>query len=193
MTRTHKVGALPPPPLTPITFFEHPTATLLPNGRVLVAGGYSSHSRPTGEEIYDPETETWSYTSSLTRSRHYHSTTLLPDGNVLVAGGVDEGTDQITLPYNSTELYAPDPAAVLKPKISNASVSGKHLVVVGENFDVGAVILINGVEQRTKPFDERPQNVLIGKKSGKKLKAGDKIEVRNPNGLASEEFIFTGS
>jgi len=78
-------------------------------------------------------------------------------------------------------------------RINNATVSGKKLFVFGENFDAGAVILHNGVEQNTKNDPQNPQIALIGKKAGKKVKPGDKLQVRNANGTLSEEFTFTGS
>lgn len=75
--------------------------------------------------------------------------------------------------------------------ITNAFVYGKSLVVRGEKFEVGAVILLNGLEQRTKNEDHF-RNGLIGKKVGKTIKPGDKLQVRNPNGALSQEFTFTG-
>ena len=62
------------------------TATLLPNGKVLVAGGAAtvcSFQR----ELYDPATGTWTQTGDLNIARSYHTATLLPNGKVLVAGG----------------------------------------------------------------------------------------------------------
>ncbi|HET9530101.1 MAG TPA: kelch repeat-containing protein [Blastocatellia bacterium] len=149
--------------------------TLLPSGQVLVAGGRSA-------ELYDPATGKWNTTANLNTSRFGHTATLLPNGKVLVAGGAD----------NTAELYDPealDPA----PRIMNASVSGKKLIVTGENFDPGAVILLNGQEQKSKNDKQNPQTRLIGKKAGKKIKPGDKLQVRNPDGTLSEEFVFAGS
>jgi hypothetical protein len=83
--------------------------------------------------------------------------------------------------------------AVTPPKITMASVAGKKLIVVGENFNPDAVILINGEEQKTRNDDQNPGTRLIGKKAGKKIKPGDRLQVRNPDGPLSEEFIFTGS
>ena len=58
---------------------------------------------------------------------------------------------------------------------------------------MGAVILLNGEEEKTRNDDQNPSTRLIGKKAGKKIKAGDKLQVRNPDGTLSEEFSFTGS
>lgn len=76
--------------------------------------------------------------------------------------------------------------------ITSASVAGKKLFVSGENFDPGAVILLNGAVQITKHDAENPKTSLIGKKAGKKIQPGDKLQVRNPNGTISLEFVFSG-
>jgi hypothetical protein len=65
--------------------------------------------------------------------------------------------------------------------------------VVGENFNPDAVILINGEEQKTRNDDQNPQTTLIGKKAGKKIRPGDRVQVRSPDGALSEVFIFTGT
>ena len=64
------------------------TATLLPNGKVLVAGGYDGVNYLSSAELYDPASGTWSATGSLTTARKSHTATLLPNGKVLVAGGL---------------------------------------------------------------------------------------------------------
>ncbi|MDX2087205.1 MAG: Ig-like domain-containing protein [Kofleriaceae bacterium] len=66
------------------------TATLLPNGKVLVTGGFiTDHTQGSTAtaELYDPQTGTWSATGSMTTARAMHSATLLPNGMVLVVGG----------------------------------------------------------------------------------------------------------
>ena len=65
------------------------TATLLPNGKVLVAGGTPGSGSLSSAEMYDPETGTWTNTDSLNTARYNHTATLLPNGKVLVAGGFD--------------------------------------------------------------------------------------------------------
>ena len=64
------------------------TATLLPNGKVLVAGGYDTASGDlSSAELYDPATGNWSSAGSLGIARFLHTATLLPSGKVLVAAG----------------------------------------------------------------------------------------------------------
>jgi hypothetical protein len=60
------------------------TATLLPNGKVLVAGGGDENSTA---EVYDPATGAFSTTGGMEIGRSGHTATLLPNGSVLVAGG----------------------------------------------------------------------------------------------------------
>ncbi len=81
--------------------FSH-TATLLPNGKVLVAGGASSTGNMTLAELYDPNSGTWTPTGSMTVGRAGHTATLLPNGKVLVAGGLVGPTI-----LQSAELYDP--------------------------------------------------------------------------------------
>ena len=73
------------------------SATLLPNGKVLVAGGLGAAA---SVEFYDPATGAWTATGSMSTTRYLHTATLLPNGKVLVAGGADSGGF-----HSSAELY----------------------------------------------------------------------------------------
>src|SRR5215813_14009149 len=56
------------------------TATLLPNGKVLAAGGANGVVTLASTELYDPASGTWAATGSLNTARSSHTATLLPDG-----------------------------------------------------------------------------------------------------------------
>jgi hypothetical protein len=64
------------------------TATLLPSGKVLVAGGGNDDNLSLASaELHDPASGTWTAAGSLATARSFHTATLLPNGKVLVAGG----------------------------------------------------------------------------------------------------------
>jgi hypothetical protein len=92
------------------------TATLLQDGKVLVAGGAGaainldpssggeSSSAPIATaEIYDPGSGTFSPTGSLASARSFHTATLLQDGKVLIVGGTDATNKSVA----TAELYDP--------------------------------------------------------------------------------------
>ena len=100
------------------------TATLLPDGRVLVVGGYTlegDYQLPTGRtsvDIYDPAAGTWAAAAPTNMPRMQHTATLLPSGQVLVVGGGgeihtdfqsdDDGDHWVTIPADVTaEIYNP--------------------------------------------------------------------------------------
>jgi hypothetical protein len=88
------------------------TATLLPSGMVLVAGGLDNSFHATASaELYDPASNTWTATGSLNTARYEHTATLLANGKVLVAGGSDSSGNAST----SAELYDPTSGTCLPP------------------------------------------------------------------------------
>jgi len=86
---------------------NHHTATLLPNGKVLVVGGRDGSSILHSAQLYDPATGTWSVTGSLSTSRIFHTATLLPNSKVLIAGGYTSNAPPSFGITNSAELYDP--------------------------------------------------------------------------------------
>jgi hypothetical protein len=82
------------------------TATLLPGGKVLIAGGYDGNTPAgvTSAELYDPAAENFVRTGGKRPQRQGHTATLLADGRVLVAGGV-------TVPASQSELFDPTTGA----------------------------------------------------------------------------------
>ncbi len=62
------------------------TAILLPNGKVLIAGGANR------AEVFDPKTNSFSYANGdMATKRLFATATLLKDGQVLIAGGYTDG------------------------------------------------------------------------------------------------------
>ncbi|APR78282.1 Kelch repeat:Kelch precursor [Minicystis rosea] len=77
------------------------TASLLPDGTVLVAGGTDGFSSLATAEIFDPQTGLWTDVPSMTTPRAVHTATTLASGAVLVTGGMNELGDAVT----GAELY----------------------------------------------------------------------------------------
>lgn len=65
------------------------TATLLKDGRVLVAGGFGPTDTLSSAELYAPGSETWSSAGFFIGKRFLHTATRLNDGRVLVVGGAN--------------------------------------------------------------------------------------------------------
>ena len=63
------------------------TATLLPNGQVLVAGGRQEGNPAFGAELYDLATGMWMRAGNMGSGREIPAATLLPNGQMLLSGG----------------------------------------------------------------------------------------------------------
>jgi len=83
------------------------TATLLANGKVLIAGGADQDPTGTGlasAELYDPSTRTFTPTGSMAVGRFLHTATQLQDGKVLIVGGALTSASR---PISTAEVYDP--------------------------------------------------------------------------------------
>ena len=83
------------------------TATLLAEGKVLIAGGADTDPTGTGlasAELYDPGTGTFTQTGSMAVGRYLHTATLLQSGKVLIVGGALTSTSD---PVATAEVYDP--------------------------------------------------------------------------------------
>jgi hypothetical protein len=108
------------------------STTLLPSGKLLVAGGFDGAGNLASAELYDPATGTWSPTGSLATPRRIHTSTLLPSGKVLVTGGYGGGSSaEIYDP--ATGAWSPTGSMAASRWLSTSTLlpSGKVLVVGG--------------------------------------------------------------
>lgn len=122
------------------------TSTLLPNGKVLVAGGSAGDGHGLAKaELYDPATGTWTATGSMAAAREPHTATLLPDGKVLVVGGYDMGY------VGGAELYDPNTgtwSTAASPTVARYGHSATPLkngmvLVSGGGVDTYALIAVS--------------------------------------------------
>jgi hypothetical protein len=140
------------------------TATLLPDGRVLIAGGYASSEPATSSiilasvrtaetsasvldtaEIYDPGTGTFAQTGSMSTFRDHHTATLLADGRVLVAGGGGEGYASST----SADIYDPATGRFTK----TGSMRTGRWLHTATLLDDGRVLILGGRSPRDSVYD----------------------------------------
>ena len=107
---------------------ENHVATVLANGKVLVAGGRHiagfQQTLLASALIYDPTADTWTPTGSMTTVRDRAGSALLPSGKVLVVeGATTQSPFEVT---QTAELY--DPAAGTWTSTTNAPVTAHPFV-----------------------------------------------------------------
>ncbi len=114
------------------------SATALPSGRVLVAGGFTNaDAADRGAELFDPRANSFSRLPRMVTLRQSHSATLLPDGKVLIAGGLGSGSTTLT----AAELFDPATNTFTRTGSLIAARAG-HIAVLLAN---GKVLMAGGV------------------------------------------------
>ena len=119
-------------------------ATLLPGGKVLVAGGDILGKA----ELYDPATGTWSYTGSLPTNWSDFTATLLQNGKVLVAGGGTSSSPSWT-PTNAAALYDPV-SGTWSPTGKLITAHASHTAALLQN---GKVLIVGGFGESFDTLD----------------------------------------
>ena len=111
------------------------TATLLPNGNVLIAGGFAGDENSLASaEVFDPTTSTFSSAGNMSATRAGHTATLLPNGKVLIAGGYNGSY------LTSAELYDPS-ARTFTPTGRMVTARSGHVATLLRN---GTVLFAGG-------------------------------------------------
>jgi N-acetylneuraminic acid mutarotase len=129
------------------------SATLMPDGEVLVTGGgttwYGERGGVTaGSEAFNPRTNSWRQVASMSIPRYAHQAVLLSDGRLLVSGGWS-ATKNSDLSKASAETY--DPAADVWTATGSMADARADFVMVG--LPDGRVLAAGGIDRRYRVLD----------------------------------------
>lgn len=131
------------------TVREYHTATLLPNGTVLVTGGYESGALNTAELYNSGSGGSWTTTTTaMNTSRYYHTATLLADGRVLIVGGYDGISSSLA----SVELYDPLVNPPDNTWGTTGSMNGVRLTHTATLLPNGQVLVAGGIDRSLTPL-----------------------------------------
>jgi hypothetical protein len=122
------------------------TATLLPDGRVMMVGGWGGFSEVRRIEVFDPVLSRWSIVQTLAQGRNGHEALLLADGRVLLVGGYAPGAGNPDQPL----LIDIQPTARPRPIITNNFTlqdPGAPLQLIGTRFTGDGEAASGGTQQ----------------------------------------------
>jgi hypothetical protein len=125
------------------------TAVLLPNGKVLLAGGTDGKNTLSTAELYDPEKGIFTSTGSMGTPRNFHTASMMSNGKVLIAGGESDS------PLASLEVYDPATNTFV---FSGVTMSAKRAGHVATVLNDGKVLLTGGRNQALLIFDINVHN-----------------------------------
>ena len=184
------------------------TATLLPDGKVLVAGKCCGPDN--SAELYDPASGTWSATTSMVQGSGMATATLLPAGppalcgsacgSVLIVGGRigytgEFGAPPPTYPTPLTQLYLPGELPPLPPVLSGIvpdfgpATGARTVTLVGTGFRPGAKVSFGGVER--DPVEVRADGTGLAVAIPEHDPGPVQVAVANLTGQASGPQTFT--
>jgi hypothetical protein len=172
------------------------SATVLADGRVLVAGGWIGAAATNAAEIFDPAANAWTQVAGgMIQARSNHTASLLADGRVLFAGGDNAGT-----PTASLEIFDPVANSFSSVGVMTSARTSFASAILSD----GRVLLIGGSNgsaplASTEIFDPPTNSVGAGPAlsaprmahsattllDGRVLVAGGTTVVTNPDGSTS--------
>ena len=125
---------------------QGPTATLLPDGKVLITGGVDNNQNVLDTaELYDPVTGEFSAAGHMTTSRYAHLAAVLGDGDVLIAGGIDNAGSSLA----SAEIFD-----------ANSGSFGAIAAMPRDRFRVGATVLTSSTILIAGGYTQCPSSAL---------------------------------
>ncbi len=141
------------------------SATLLSDGRLVVAGGMGGDRKPIASvEIWDPRLQAWQEGPALNVPRHGHSAVLLSDGRLMVLGGMDgQGKPTSSVEVLDVSGHAWTAAApLLHPLRSQAALAlgDGDVLVVGTSFDIYRHTVSSAMLWRHAAQQWRPAGLL---------------------------------
>ena len=149
------------------------TATLLRNGKVLIAGGSSGGDFLMSAESFDPSTNTFTQIANMTTRRAGHTSTLLRDGKVLIIGGAQRSDSNLA----SAEIF--DPASGSFAATGNMGIARTdHSATMLAD---GKVLVAGGSQVWPTPLASAE---LYDPNTGRFTTTGSMNEPRRPAGVA---------
>ena len=130
------------------------TATLLADGRVLLAGGDDGLSALHSAELYDPATGTFGPAGLMRAARIDHSATLLADGQVLIAGGQMDATAELFDPIDNSFSAAGSMSSVRPMHAGAALKDGRVIIVGGWGQDIEMLATVELYDPKTGKFSD---------------------------------------
>ena len=178
--------------------------SLLPDGRVLVAGGHIASDRGIADiSIFSPSTGSWARSAPMRRGRWYPTNTTLPNGSVVILAGRDEVGDEVAEPevWSPSGLRQLAGASLVLPYYPRTFVAPNGLVFYAGEQQTSRYLSTSGSGSWTtvgsRRYGARPYGAAVMYELGKVLYVGggrttNTAETIDLN-LASPTWQWTGS